>query len=388
MMLVSSFLASPPSPRQSRSRCRSRRRPLPRNRRSPPPADRSAGANGFARRAQQGLSAELMYRLLVGDVALQRGDTALAARAYFEAARDTRDARLARRATEDFACRAPARARARIGAAVGGARTDRRAPEAGDRRALEQGRQRPTAGRSLPISQAELERALAEAAAVGAPPRRSVPAAQSPARERARQGRDVQARPHARAALSQRAGGAFRRRAGRVQHRARRHGDHGDRHAGDRSRARAQARLGAGGAAQGGDPREDSRRTAPPSTSSSCCDADPDSKAALSALAQVRIQQKQYAEAVAILEKLWEKDKEQPRVPVRHGDARDPDEGLGARRNAVRGAEARRLRRRRHRRFLSRADRRGDRPLRARARALQGGARRRARLAREAPRRV
>jgi len=47
-----------------------------------------------------GLTAELMYRILVGDVALQRGDPALAARAYFEAARDARDARLARRATE------------------------------------------------------------------------------------------------------------------------------------------------------------------------------------------------------------------------------------------------------------------------------------------------
>src|SRR4029077_4067336 len=37
--------------------------------------------------------------------------------------------------------------------------------------------------------------------------------------------------------------------------------------------------------------------------------AEPESKAALSALAQVRIQQKQYADAVAILEKLWESDK-------------------------------------------------------------------------------
>jgi tetratricopeptide (TPR) repeat protein len=50
--------------------------------------------------ATTGLTAELMYRLLVGDIALQRGEPALAARAYFEAARDTRDARLARRATE------------------------------------------------------------------------------------------------------------------------------------------------------------------------------------------------------------------------------------------------------------------------------------------------
>jgi tetratricopeptide (TPR) repeat protein len=47
-----------------------------------------------------GLSAELFYRLLLGDVALQRGDADVAARAYIDAARTARDARLARRATE------------------------------------------------------------------------------------------------------------------------------------------------------------------------------------------------------------------------------------------------------------------------------------------------
>src|SRR5262249_43257662 len=47
-----------------------------------------------------GLSAELMYRILLGDVALQRGEPALAARSYLEAARETRDPVLARRATE------------------------------------------------------------------------------------------------------------------------------------------------------------------------------------------------------------------------------------------------------------------------------------------------
>jgi tetratricopeptide (TPR) repeat protein len=55
-----------------------------------------------ASRAQKsdGLSADLMYRLLVGDVALQRGEPAIAARAYYEAARETRDPAFARRATE------------------------------------------------------------------------------------------------------------------------------------------------------------------------------------------------------------------------------------------------------------------------------------------------
>ena len=45
-------------------------------------------------------SADIMYRILVGDIALQRGEPALAARAYYEAARDAQDATLARRATE------------------------------------------------------------------------------------------------------------------------------------------------------------------------------------------------------------------------------------------------------------------------------------------------
>ncbi len=46
------------------------------------------------------LSPEIMYRILVGDIALQRGEPALAARAYYEAARDAQDPTLARRATE------------------------------------------------------------------------------------------------------------------------------------------------------------------------------------------------------------------------------------------------------------------------------------------------
>jgi tetratricopeptide (TPR) repeat protein len=46
------------------------------------------------------LTAEIVYRMLVGDIALQRGAPALAARAYYEAARDSQDAQVARRATE------------------------------------------------------------------------------------------------------------------------------------------------------------------------------------------------------------------------------------------------------------------------------------------------
>ena len=50
--------------------------------------------------AADDLTPEVLYRILVGDVAMQRGDAALAARAYFEAAREARDPVLARRATE------------------------------------------------------------------------------------------------------------------------------------------------------------------------------------------------------------------------------------------------------------------------------------------------
>jgi len=68
--------------------------------RTSPAADARAPAGASREKPAEGLSAELMYRLLVGDVALQRGEPALAARAYYEAARDSRDVRLARRATE------------------------------------------------------------------------------------------------------------------------------------------------------------------------------------------------------------------------------------------------------------------------------------------------
>jgi tetratricopeptide (TPR) repeat protein len=46
------------------------------------------------------LNADLFYRLLLGDVAWQRGDLAVSARAYLDAARTTQDPRLAERATE------------------------------------------------------------------------------------------------------------------------------------------------------------------------------------------------------------------------------------------------------------------------------------------------
>ena len=47
-----------------------------------------------------GLPAEMFYELLLADIALQRGDAPVAARAYLEVARKLNDAQLARRATE------------------------------------------------------------------------------------------------------------------------------------------------------------------------------------------------------------------------------------------------------------------------------------------------
>ncbi len=53
-----------------------------------------------SREDTSGLTADIFYRVILGDVALQRGEASLAARAYYEAARETGDPRLARRAAE------------------------------------------------------------------------------------------------------------------------------------------------------------------------------------------------------------------------------------------------------------------------------------------------
>jgi len=63
----------------------------------PAPAQPGPSASGDL---PTGLSADLFYQLLLADIALQRGDPALAARAYLEVARELKDVRLARRAAE------------------------------------------------------------------------------------------------------------------------------------------------------------------------------------------------------------------------------------------------------------------------------------------------
>ena len=66
----------------------------------PAMAQSPAGEPARTAASDPDLTPELMYRLLVADVALQRGQPALAARAYFEAAKESRNAVFARRATE------------------------------------------------------------------------------------------------------------------------------------------------------------------------------------------------------------------------------------------------------------------------------------------------
>ena len=64
------------------------------------PAAPPATAKSDAWPTPDGMSAELFYRIMLGDVALQRDEPALAARAFYEAAREARDADLAQRAAE------------------------------------------------------------------------------------------------------------------------------------------------------------------------------------------------------------------------------------------------------------------------------------------------
>ena len=67
---------------------------------SPGPAAPPQPASGPAasRSAEDSLPADVFYRVLVGDIALQRGEPAIAARAYLEAARASANPTLDRRA--------------------------------------------------------------------------------------------------------------------------------------------------------------------------------------------------------------------------------------------------------------------------------------------------
>ena len=67
---------------------------------APPPAAQVAPPKPIAKLPQQDLSEQLLYSLLLGEIAAQRGNPAQAAQAYLEIARQTRDPRIARRAVE------------------------------------------------------------------------------------------------------------------------------------------------------------------------------------------------------------------------------------------------------------------------------------------------
>jgi tetratricopeptide (TPR) repeat protein len=111
------------------------------------------------------LTREIMYRLLVGDIAMQRGDVVVAARAYFEAARDTGSVALARRATEIGLA-----TRQRVIALEAARLWSRLDPDAERPRQLVTALSAANATRALEMaatgipSREDLERALAEAA--------------------------------------------------------------------------------------------------------------------------------------------------------------------------------------------------------------------------------
>ena len=130
-----------------------------------PGAEPKSPTTDAAGPAKPELSVDLMYRLLVGDVALQRGDLAIAARAYYEAARESGNAVLARRATE-IALAARQRSLA-LDAARMWARLD---PDADRPKQLVAALASGNASRALELgtettaTRAELEKALAKAA--------------------------------------------------------------------------------------------------------------------------------------------------------------------------------------------------------------------------------
>ena len=329
-----------------------------------------------------GLSADLLYRFLLGEVALQRGEPPVAARAYFEAARESRDPRARPARDRDRAGRPPARpspsSRPRCGPSSiprprARSRSLRRSPAASPGKDLaEPGVDDEIRGRAREA--AERRRGLGPAASARCSCRSTGSSRSNPDKA------DLRARARARQAVSGQSGGAFRCRATPrytaeiPRQRRRRPGA-----VGSRRRARAEARLGARGAAQGRYPRAASPATRPSPTCRSSSPPIPDARAAAGALAQIYVEQKRYADARAVFQTLWDGDASRAGFRVRRRGHLDADEGLGHGRSAVPGPQGGRLRRERRRRVLPGAGRRGDGPLPGSDRALSRGARRRAR---------
>src|SRR5688572_5702025 len=65
-----------------------------------PPLAEQVAPKSLAQLPQQDLNEQLLYSLLIGEIAAQRGNPAAAAQTYLEVARQTRDPRIARRAVE------------------------------------------------------------------------------------------------------------------------------------------------------------------------------------------------------------------------------------------------------------------------------------------------
>jgi tetratricopeptide (TPR) repeat protein len=272
-----------------------------------PRADKPAGAQASREGAAQGLTAEMMYRLLVADVALQRGDTALAARAYYEAARDSRDARIARRATE-VALAARQRALALDSARL----WSELEPKADRPKQVIAGLSSGASindGRAFGSDmQAELERALAEA---GGGPRLAEAFLQlnrllsnEPDKVATFKLVRTLAQPYPNVAEANFAVALAAYNAGLPDM---------------ATTATALQAVDRALALKPGWEQaillkvEILAKDTPDRAADYLVELlkkEPDSKAALSALAQVRIQQKRYAEAIAILDKLWQGDKE------------------------------------------------------------------------------
>ena len=307
----------------------------------------AAAARKRARRGRRRLTAELMYRLLVGDIALQRGEPALAARAYFEAAREARDPALARRATEIALARAAARRLAleaarlwseldptaerpkQVVAALAERRgrqgsTSRRSPPTSRPSSSARSRRRPRRALALGEAFLQLNRLLAHEPDKAATFKLVALAREALSRmcpRRISPSRSPRSTP----------GSPTWRRAPR---RCR------------RSIARSRSsRAGSGRCCSRRRSSPSGRRQERSTTSSSSSRRIPIRRRRSDARA-VRVEQKRYARGARDLRAAVGQRQGQPRVPVRHGDAVDADEGLGDGRDAVRGAGAGRLRRR------------------------------------------
>jgi tetratricopeptide (TPR) repeat protein len=295
-----------------------------------PAADKPKAKRAAAPNRAGELSAELMYRLLVGDIALQRGDPALAARAYYEVAKEARDPRFARRATEiALAARqgrwrsTPPRcgrisSRRRIGRSrssrnQGRRRLSRQRPE---RRARARARRSREGGPRLGEAFLELNRALASET------------------DKAATLKLVQllAQPYPDNAEAQFAVALAAYNAGLADFESTTVALQSiDRALTLKPRWEQAVLLKSRSWQQSMDRAADYLVEVLRTT--------PDAKPLQSALVQVRIQQKRYGERALHAAEAARERSRQPRVRVRPRDARDADEGLGEGREAARESE-------------------------------------------------